>query len=138
MMSPRLSRRRFVIAGTVLAGGVAPRAGAMLAATQGDDLSASRFRRHLGVSFTVNALSSTDARPATLVLREVRPLARTAPNLRPEVAQERSFELVFATEATGLAQATYEIANPGFGKFVALLVPARDGRQLTAIFNRLS
>jgi hypothetical protein len=54
------------------------------------------------------------------------------------VAQERSFELVFTTEAKDLAQATYEIANPGFGTFAALLVPSRDGRQLNAIFNRLS
>jgi hypothetical protein len=82
-MSLRLSRRRFVFAGSVLACGVAPRAGAALAATQGDDLTASRFARHLGTSFTVYALSSTGAKPATVVLREVRPLARTAPNLRP-------------------------------------------------------
>jgi len=133
-----LSRRRFVFAGTIAASGVLAPAGFALAESQADDLTASRFAREIGTPFSAHTLSSTGGQSATLVLRDVRPLARTAPNLRPELAQERSFELVFSTEATGLVQDTYEISNPKFGTFVALLVPSRDGKKLSAIFNRMS
>ena len=133
-----LSRRRFVLAGSLAASSILPYAQFAFAADAADDLTASRFSREIGAPFTVHTLSSTGGRTATLVLREVRPLSRTAPGLRPEIAQERSFELVFSTEAADLAQDTYEIANPRFGTFVALLVPSRDGKQLSAIFNRMS
>jgi hypothetical protein len=114
-----------------------PQPGLALAATPGNDLTSSRFARSVATPFDARALSTTNATPVTLLLREVRPLSRTAPGMRPEVAQERSFELVFTTEAKNLAQDTYEIVHPDIGTFVALLVPSRDGKQLSAIFNRL-
>ena len=133
-----LSRRQFVIAGSVVACGALGRPEWALAAISGDDLTSSRFARSVATPFTARALSTTSAAPVTLLLREVRPLTQTAPGLLPAVARERSFELVFTTEAKNLAQDTYELAHPAFGTFDALLVPTRDGKQLSAIFNRLS
>lgn len=136
-MTFRASRRRFIAAGSAAGcAALLPAAVARAAAGEGE-LAASAFRPLVGSNFAARALSAVAAPELTLSLRAVRPLARVAPDMRPEVAQDRSFELVFGAEAPGLLQDVYEIAHPGMRTFAAFLVPSRDGTTLLATFNRL-
>jgi hypothetical protein len=77
------------------------------------------------------------AAPAlTLWLRAVEPLAHGNAKAVDERAAERSFVLSFAVEGTTAAQDTYALTHPRLGSFAALLVPSRNARTLTAVFNR--
>jgi hypothetical protein len=135
-MTFRASRRRFIAAGS--AAGCAALLPAALACAAGSEseLTAFTFKPLVASNFTARALSAAAATQVTLPLRAVRPLARVAPDMSPEVAQERSFELIFGAGAPGLSQDVYEIAHPGVGTFAAFLVPTRDGTTLLATFNR--
>ena len=138
-MSLHVSRRRFVIAGTVLACGVAPRAGAALAATQGDDLTSSRFARPSGnilhrVRIVVDRREAGDglaARGATARPHGAEPAPRSRAGTLVRARVHHRGERPRAGRPT-------KSRSPEFGTFAALLVPSRDGRQLNAIFNRLS
>ena len=137
-MTRPFSRRQFVTAGTAMTCGLLLPVSLTRAATGMDDLTATRFRGCLDAKFTAHALSSTIAGDVDLWLRAVYPLLRTAPGMPPEVAQERSFELIFGTDAKGLTQDVYAVSNPELGTFEVLLVPSRDGTKLSATFNRLN
>jgi len=133
---PEQTRRRFLARGAGLA--CAPLAASLpaFAAGSDDDLTASRFAAQVNRTFTAQPLAATGAPALTLRLRSVGSLAHAAPGLAPEAARERSFILVFDVEGSVAAQDTYVVANPVIGTFAALLVPGRDGRVLTAVFNR--
>jgi hypothetical protein len=137
-MTFRSSRRRFIAAGAA-AGCAALLPGALARAAVADvELTASRFRPFVGTRFVARASSETAVPVVELSLRAVRPLARPTPGIVSELAQERSFELVFGTDALPLAQDVYEMTHPKVGSFAAFLVPSRDGTTLLATFNRLS
>jgi hypothetical protein len=133
----RSSRRRFIAAGSA-AGCAALLSPALARAAVGEgELTASAFKPLVGSNFTALALSAPGPARLVLSLLAVRPLARVAPHMPPELAQERSFELIFGAEEPGLPQDVYEIAHPGISPFAAFLVPSRDGATLLATFNRL-
>ena len=135
-MTHLFTRRRFVTAGTAAACGTLLPASFALAAS-GGELTASRFRPYIDTRFTARSLSTTTAPEIVVWLRVVRPLDQVAPGLRPEIAQERSFELVFSTDAANAAQEVYAMTHPEVGTFDVFLVPSRDRKQLSATFNRL-
>jgi hypothetical protein len=131
-----ISRRRFLTNGSLAlcaAGLAMPWSAA--AATPGT-LTASRFLPLIDTAFSGRTLSSPAAPPLMLWLRTVEPLAHGNANAVDSRAAERSFVLSFAVEGTTATQDTYALTHARLGSFAALLVPSRNARTLTAVFNR--
>lgn len=107
------------------------------AASSEGELTASRFIPLIGTAFEGNPLSTGTAAPLTLWLRSVEPLRHALAQPTDAVRSERSFLLDFALENAMAGQDTFAIRHPRLGTFSALLVPSRNGKTLTAVFNRL-
>ena len=134
-------RRDFITAATALSAG-ATYAGAargwvapLLPALQGTSCrGASAFRAHLQSEFSIAALGAGGAQQRVRLVA-VTPSAHAHPALSAEQCAELAFSITLASSQHGWAQDTYAISHPVLGDFAALLVPSRDGRELTGIFH---
>jgi len=99
-------------------------------------LTASRFLPLIDTAFSGRALASSAAPALTLWLRAVEPLAQARSYAAGAHDAEHSFVLSFAVEGTTAKQDTYALTHARLGAFAALLVPSRNARTLTAVFNR--
>jgi hypothetical protein len=95
---------------------------------------ASAFRAQLQSDFSIGALSNNTA-PQTVRLVAVAPLAHAHPDLSAEQREERAFSITLAASRPGFEQDTYALSHAVLGDFAALLVPSRDGRELTGVFH---
>jgi hypothetical protein len=134
-------RRDFITAVTALSAG-ATYAGPvrawvvpLLPALQGTSCrGASAFRAQLQSEFSVAALGAGGAQQRVRLVA-VAPLAYAHPALSAGQRDELAFSITLASASSGLAQDTYALSHPVLGDFAALLVPSRDGRELTGIFH---
>lgn len=131
-----ISRRRFLTGGSIAVCAASMVMPWSTAAAAPGTLTASRFLPLIDTVFSGLALSSPAAPALTLWLRAVEPLAHGNAKAVDSRAAERSFVLSFAVEGTTAAQDTYALTHAYLGSFAALLVPSRNARTLTAVFNR--
>jgi len=131
-----ISRRRFLTTGSLALCAAATAMPLSTATAAPSSLTASRFLPLIDTAFSGLALSSPAAPALTLWLRAVEPLAHGNAKAADERAAERSFVLSFAVEGTTAAQDTYALTHAYLAPFAALLVPSRNARTLTAVFNR--
>jgi len=128
------SRRRFLMRGSLAVCASSLGASWASAAATPGVLTASRFVPLIDSAFSARSLASSASPVLNLWLRAVEPLAPArALDAR---AAEHSFVLSFSVEGTTAVQDTYALTHARVGSFAALLVPSRNARTLTAVFNR--
>src|SRR5450631_760467 len=128
------SRRRFLMRGSLAVCASSLGASWASAAAAPGVLTASRFVPLIGSAFSARGLASSASPLLSLWLRAVEPLAPArALDAR---AAEHSFVLSFSVEGTTAVQDTYALTHARVGSFAALLVPSRNAKTLTAVFNR--
>jgi hypothetical protein len=128
------SRRRFLMRGSLAACASSLSVPWARAAAAPGVLTASRFVPFIDSAFSARGLGSAASPLLNLWLRAVEPL--TQARAHDARAAEHSFVLSFAVDGTTAVQDTYALTHARLGPFAALLVPSRNAKTLTAVFNR--
>jgi hypothetical protein len=136
----QMGRRNFIAAASALSAGTAhagvpgsqpPPSTQQLNSVRG----ASAFRAQLQSEFSLVALSGADATKQLVRLVQVAPSTYAHPELSAVNRDELTFSITLAASNAEFTQDTYALSHPVLGEFAALLVPSRNGRELTGIFH---